>query len=95
MKSRSLSIDTLDKLKYGNISALLKGIALNDTNNQVKIKAIMGLGKYGSERDLIFLERLAPQSEYKDANLNKAINIAHTKLNSKISNKSLIRNQNS
>ena len=80
---RFFAIDTLDELKYKNISMLLPEIITKDNDKNVKIKAIKTLGKYGSAKDINFLENLAKQEEYKEKNLSKAIDNALSRLKSK------------
>ncbi len=80
---RVFTIDALDDLKYKNISLLLPEIITKDNYKNVKIKAIMTLGKYGSAKDISFLENLAKQEEYKEKNLSKAIDNALSRLKSK------------
>lgn len=80
---RFFTIDTLDELKYQNISMLLPEIITKDNFKNVKIKAIITLGKYGSAKDIDFLENLAKQEEYKEKNLSEAIKNALSRLKSK------------
>jgi len=77
---RFFTIDTLDELKYKDISMLLPEIITKDNDKNVKIKAIKTLGKYGSAKDINFLENLAKQEEYKEKNLSKAIDNALSRL---------------
>jgi len=81
-RMRFFTIDSLDKLTYKNISSFLPNIIRNDSNTNVKIKAIITLGKYGNTKDIIFLENLLDQKEYKGNKLSKAINIALVDLKS-------------
>ena len=80
---RVMTIDTLDELKYKNISMLLPEIIINDRSKNVKIRAIMALGKYGGAKDIDFLENLVKQEEYKEKYLSRAINNALITLRSK------------
>ncbi len=77
---RFFTIDALDELKYENISTILPDIIRKDNYKNVKIKAIMTLGKYGGAKDIDFLENLSKQKEYKEKNLTKAINNALSRL---------------
>ena len=82
---RFFVIDTLDKLNYKDMPILLPKVIINDTNENVRIEAIITLGKYGNEKDISFLEGLVSQKDYKTKKLSKAIDIALTKLKSKFS----------
>ena len=77
---RFFTIDVLDKFEYDKLVSLLHHIILNDPNTQVKIGAIMALGKLGNTKDLPFLDNLAAEKEYQDKNLIKAISIASAQL---------------
>jgi len=79
---RFYTIDTLHKLKYDKILFLLPSIILNDSNQKVKIKAIITIGDYDKANNVNFLEKLAGQKEYQDENLKKAIVMAISKLRS-------------
>jgi HEAT repeat protein len=78
---RFFTIDTLDKLKYKDISCYLYKIISKDSDNRVRNKAIMTLGKYGDEKDIAFLKELANREGFNNPNLIKAINIALAQLN--------------
>lgn len=80
---RFFALETLEKLKYREIASLLPDIIKNDSDRRVKIKAIMALGKYGNTLDIVFLEELSNQKEFKNKNLNKAINMAILNLKSR------------
>ena len=84
---RFFTIDVLDKLEYEKLSARLPGIILNDTNQKVKIGAIMAIGKSGNAKDIRFLENLATLKKYQNKHLSKAINIALVSLRSNSNNK--------
>lgn len=80
---RFFALETLEKLEYGEITSLLPNIIKNDSDRRVKIKAIITLGKYGSKKDIAFLKELSNQEEYKNKNVNKAINMAILNLKSR------------
>ena len=73
---RFFTIDALDKLEYEKLSSLLRHIIVNDANRQVRIEAIIALGKSGNTKDLQFLHNLAGRKEYQNKKLIEAINMA-------------------
>lgn len=87
-RMRFFALDTLDKLNYDRMSPLLHKVIKNDVNKNMKIKAIMILGKCGSKNDIIFLKNLRHQREYDDQKISKAIDIAIEKLKLRLSDKS-------
>ena len=89
---RFFTIDTLDKLKYQNISDLLPNIITKDNSRSVKIKAIVTLGKHGSAKDSIFLDYLSKLNEYQDKKLRRAIDMALSELKSGAHTKGSDRN---
>jgi len=81
---RFFTVDVLGKLKHEKLFTLLPKIILKDPNERVKIGAIIALGKCGNEKDVRFLEKLAAEKEYQGNKLIKAINMALTRLRSKL-----------
>lgn len=75
---RFFTIDTLDRLEYKKISLHLPKIIIKDTNNNVRVCAIMSLGKYGNTKDMNFLKDISKRKDYDNEKITKAINIALT-----------------